>query len=137
MVPLNSAIIGREEAFEQVRGYFHEHEFVLGGNWDYNHGYFDRHLDEARTVWLRIPLTVTRGVLDGDTDSTDAIVKIGTPFVLKHLYNDGLDAEAHANTFGALVDQFQEPVNKDAPVGRSWIEKAEKLLRKVEESWLQ
>ncbi|KPV55076.1 hypothetical protein QJ48_35120 [Paenibacillus sp. A3] len=132
MVPLDSTLQGREEPFEHVRSYLHEHEFALGGNWDYEHGSFDRYLDEGHKVWLRIPFEVTSGVLDGDTDSTDAFVRIGTPFVLKHVYNEGLDQEAQARTYGALMDQFQEPLDKDGTVEDKWVDRAASLLREIE-----
>jgi hypothetical protein len=136
--PLQSTIENKEEAFDSVRNYLHGYEFTLGGNWDYEHGSFDRHLDEAHKVWLRIPFQVTQGVLDGDTDDTDAMIQIGTPFVLKHVYNEGLDKEAHVHaSAGSLIDQFQEPVDKDAPVEEQWVSKAERLLKEVEQNWLQ
>ncbi|MCZ8519345.1 MULTISPECIES: YugN-like family protein [Paenibacillus] len=135
MIPLNSSLVNREEAFEQVRSCLHENQFTLGGNWDYEHGSFDRSLEEGQKVWLRIPFQVTHGVLDGDTDATDAVIRLGQPFVLKHLYNEGLDPEAKGMTFGALIDQFQEPVDKDAAVEPKWVSQAEALLRKVEASF--
>ncbi|OXM86628.1 YugN family protein [Paenibacillus rigui] len=132
MIPINSSLVNREEAFDQVRNQLHQFEFALGGNWDYDHGYFDRYLDEAHKVWLRIPFQVTRGTLEGDTDATEASIRLGQPFVLKHLYNEGLDSEAHVKTMGALIDQFQEPVDKDAPVEDKWVAQAKKLLSEVE-----
>jgi hypothetical protein len=135
MIPLESGLTNHEEAFDQVSHYLHEFDFTLGGNWDYDHGYFDRSLDEAHKVWLRIPFEVTHGALDGDAESTDAIVCIGTPFVLKHIYNDGLDGEAQVHAFGGLIDQFQEPINKDAPIEDKWVAKAEEMLGKVEQGW--
>lgn len=136
MIPINSSIINNVEAFDQVRQYLHGYGFVLGGNWDYDHGYFDRSLDGENKVWLRVPFTVTKGELDGDTDATNAIIQIGQPFVLKHLYNEGLDKEAHVKTYGALIDQFQEPVDKDAPVEPHWTDEARTIIGEVEANWL-
>lgn len=135
MIPLKFELVDREEAFDEVRNYLHEFDFSLGGNWDYEHGYFDRSLDEANKVWLRIPFEVTHGALDGDADSTDAIIHLGTPFVLKHVYNEGLDKEAKVNFTGALIDQFQEPIDKDAPVEAQWVDKAQDLLSQVESTF--
>jgi hypothetical protein len=134
MIPLKSELVNREEAFDQVRNYLHDFDFSLGGNWEYDHGYFDRNLDEAQKVWLRIPFEVTHGVLDGDNDSTDAIIHLGTPFVLKHIYNEGLDNEAKVQVYGALFNQFQEPVDKDAPVEDKWVDQAKDVLHEVEAS---
>ncbi|WP_281885319.1 YugN family protein [Paenibacillus sp. YYML68] len=137
MIPLQSTITGREEAFDAVREYLHGMEFALGGNWDYEHGSFDRYLDEAHKVWLRLPFEVTHGVLDGDTPETGAIVQFGSPFVLKHIYNEGLDSEAQIRTYGALLDQFSSPLDSDAPVEDKWVKEAKELLHRVESTWLQ
>ncbi|WP_079908184.1 YugN family protein [Paenibacillus sp. 32352] len=135
MISLDSTLVNREEAYDQVRNALENHQFTLGGNWEYDHGYFDRALDTENKVWLRIPFAVIRGELDGNSDSVDAVIRMGTPFVLKHLYNEGLDREAQVNTYGALIDQFQEPVDKDAPVSDEWAKKAEAILREVEVNW--
>ncbi|MCY9588787.1 hypothetical protein PC41400_07225 [Paenibacillus chitinolyticus] len=136
MKALNSSLQETVEAFDNVRDYLHTFEFTLGGNWEYDHGSFDRYLDEAHKVWLRIPFEVTEGTLDGDTDETDAMVKIGAPYVLKHVYNEGNDPEAHMMTVSALVNQFQTPLDPDAEIESEWIGKAEKLMRDVEQKWL-
>lgn len=133
MIPLTSSLENREEAFADVNDYLGRYEFTLGGNWDYDHGFFDRYLDEEHKVWIRIPFRVTHGDFDGDSSVSDAVVKLGQPFVLKHLYNDGLDQEADAMVYKALVDQFQSPVDKDAPVEDKWLAEAQQLLRKVEQ----
>jgi hypothetical protein len=135
MKALTSKLEQVQESFDSVRAHLIDHEFTLGGNWDYDHGYFDRYLDEAHTVWLRIPFQVVTGRLEGDTEATDALVRIGTPFILKHLYNDGLQPDARAATYGALVDQFQTPVDSDAEVEDKWIRQASGVLNEVERKW--
>lgn len=136
MQPLASSLEQVQEPFDSVRDRLQEFEFSLGGNWDYDHGYFDRSLDVANKVWLRIPFQVVTGRLDGDTDSTDAIVKMGTPFVLRHVYNEGLSSGAEAETYGAMVDQFQAPLDPDARIEEKWVKEAVGLLKKVEQSWV-
>lgn len=136
MIPLTSTIEKLQEPFDSVQERLHDHEFTLGGSWDYEHGFFDRHLDEARKVWLRIPFHVVTGRLEGETGATDAIIRIGTPFVLKHVYNEGLDQEAEAETVGALFDQFQSPIDADAKVEDKWVSQASELLHKVEKSFV-
>jgi hypothetical protein len=133
MISINSTLENREAGFANVNDYLGQFEFTLGGNWEYDHGYFDRYLDEEHKLWIRIPFTVTRGTFDGVNDASDAVVKLGRPFVLKHLYTDGLDKNADAMMVKALVDQFQTPVDKDAPVEPQWVSEAESLLRKVEQ----
>lgn len=137
MVPLTSKLENIEEGFVNVNRYLEEHEFALGGNWEYDHGYFDRHLDEGQKVWLRLPFQVTHGTMEGESDESDAVIKFGQPFVLRHLYNEGLDQEAAMNVTGAMLNQFQEPVNPDASVDDRWVKKAESVLRNVERGILQ
>jgi hypothetical protein len=135
MKPLTSKLEQVQESFDRVRAYMHEHDFSLGGNWDYDHGYFDRSLDEANKVWLRIPFQVMTGRLEGDTEATDAYIQIGTPFVLNHLYNEGLETGADTDTVGALVNQFQTPKDTDAEVEDRWVQEATTLLNKLESHW--
>lgn len=137
MKTITSSLEQVKESFDSVRDHLHEFDFALGGNWDYDHGYFDRSLDEANKVWLRIPFQVVTGRIDGDTEATDAIVEVGTPFVLKHVYNEGLDQEAEAETYGAMIDQFQAPLDPDAEVDDKWVKEATNVLNKVEQAWMQ
>lgn len=132
MIAILSKLEDHVEGFVNLNNFFEELEFTLGGNWDYEHGYFDRFLDEAHMVWLRIPFQVTSGTMDGDCEDSDAIIKLGTPFVLKHIYNDGLDPEAVPNVYGGLINQFQEPIDKDADVEAHWVEQAKDILQVVE-----
>jgi hypothetical protein len=137
MIPLTSEVENHVDDFVNLNKFFGGFEFTLGGNWDYNHGYFDRYLDGDHMVWLRIPFEVTSGTMDGISDDTDAIVKLGTPFVLKHIYNEGLDPEVVPNVYGSLINQFQEPVDKDADVEAHWLERAKQILQEVEQSFRQ
>lgn len=137
MKAITSTLEQVQESFDKVRDQLQKFNFSLGGNWDYDHGYFDRYLDEAHKVWLRIPFQVITGRIDGDTASTDAVVEVGAPFVLKHVYNEGLDYEADAETYGALINQFQTPLDADAAVENKWVQEAEEVLKKVEQAWVQ
>jgi hypothetical protein len=134
MIEITSKLENHIEEFVNLNDYLGKFEFTLGGNWDYDHGYFDRYLDEAHNVWLRIPFQVTSGTMDGITDNSDAVVKLGTPFVLKHIYNEGLDQEAAPNVYGSLINQFQEPLDKDATIETHWVKQAEHILQEVEQS---
>lgn len=132
MQTLTSSLTGRQLEFDHLINQLNPLEFTLGGGWDYDQGSLDRYLDEGHKVWLRIPFQVVSGTLDGDTLATDALVRIGDPYVLKHVYNEGMDETAPVNTFGALVNQFQTPVDKDAGIETMWIEQAVKWLHKAE-----
>lgn len=121
--------------FTELKDALERYHFGLGGNWEYNHGSFDRRLDgERQTVWLRIPFEVVHGELDPISPQPGTRVMVGTPYVLRHLYNEGDDHTAHFYTLGALVDQFQAPVNADAAVQSSYVTEARDVLRDVEAS---
>lgn len=132
MRTLPSSLTARERSFAEVRDALAAHGFTLGGNWDYDHGSFDCPLDEAHQVWLRLPFRVTVGSVDSEAVDRDAWIRFEQPFVLKHVYNEGVDHEARPRLLGALTDQFQEPVDADASVEPHWIEQAERKLREVE-----
>jgi hypothetical protein len=137
VIALPSSITGKEQNLGVVKQYLESHGFSIGGNWDYDGGYFDCSLDEAQKLWLRIPFAATRGAVDSEAADTDARIKIGEPFVLKHLYNEGTSDQVPARIVGGLTDQFQEPVNPDAELSRDEVKQAESLLRRVEESFPQ
>ncbi|ALS26814.1 YugN-like family protein [Paenibacillus sp. 32O-W] len=132
MIPIDSRLVSREQEFVPMRNMLEQHRFTVGGNWDYDHGSFDCNLDGDNKVWLRLPFTVTNGNLDADTEDNDAKIRLGQPYVLKHLYNEGLDTEAQPRVMGSVIDQFQDPVDPDAQVERQWVEKAGEVLRQVE-----
>ena len=132
MIPLASKLESRKAQYTQARDLLQREGFSLGGGWDYTGGAFDKPLDEAHTVWLRLPFEVISGKLDADTDENDASIRFGKPFVLHHRYTEGLDGEATMNVFGGLVNQFQEPADPDAPVDRRWLDRAESELRRAE-----
>lgn len=132
MVPISSTLTSQVQEFVPFRSTVAERGFVLGGNWDYDHGSFDCALDDANKVWLRIPFEVTIGNLDSESEENDAKIRFGEPYVLKHVYQEGLDREAHPRTAGALVDQFSDPVDPDAEVEPNWVDEAKRKLREIE-----
>jgi hypothetical protein len=137
MIALTSELENQVEEFVTMHDNLSKFEFTLGGNWDYEQGCFDRALDGGNKVWLRIPFQVTSGTMDGISDDCDAVVQLGVPYVLKHIYNEGLDSEAVPNVYGALINQFQEPVDKDAAVETHWVDQAKQILQEVEKSLRQ
>jgi len=133
MIPLSSNLESRQQAFTGTRDELEQHQFSLGGNWDYTNGSFDRSLDEENKVWLRLPFEVINGnVVDVNAD-TNAIIRMGTPYVLKHLYKEGNDSEASARVVGALFDQFQAPTDPDAEVEPKWVDRAKEIVAEVEQ----
>ncbi|WP_231571044.1 YugN family protein [Gordoniibacillus kamchatkensis] len=70
MKPLQSSLEHQVESFDKARDRLAAYQFTVGGNWDYDSGYFDRPLDEARKVWLRIPFQSRDGAIDAETEET-------------------------------------------------------------------
>jgi hypothetical protein len=137
MIPIQSTLTEREFEYATMKDYLQRYGFTLGGNWDYDHGSFDKQLDgEAQKVWLRIPFDVARGELDSEREGLDTLIRFGTPYVLKHLYNEGSDPEASFHTYGALLDQFQTPIDADASVEDNWVIRARQVMAEVEHSLL-
>lgn len=113
-------------------GYFQESlqpDFVLA-NWDYEHGYFDKQLDDQGFVYLRIPVKV----LQGELDSPDAWLEMGVPFVLKHVYRTGVENNIGyvEPVISAAMNQFQEPLDKDGQIEERWIKQAERIVRELD-----
>lgn len=132
MIPISSEIEGRTGKFTELQMRLEEREFELGGNWDYDGGFFDRPLDRERKVWLRLPFQVIDGNMDSEHSENNAQVRLGQPFVLKHLYNEGNDPEASVRVLGAMFDQFQPPVDSNADVEPHWVERGQEVVQELE-----
>ncbi|WP_127570310.1 YugN family protein [Paenibacillus xylaniclasticus] len=132
MIALRSDIEFTECEFAEAKEKLEREQFTLGGNWDYDRGTFDRYLDDERKVWLRLPFEVITGSIDVDRADNNASIKFGTPFVLKHLYQEGNDEEATVRLAGSVFDQFQSPADPDARVEAVWIDKAKHALAAAE-----
>lgn len=127
---IQSSLTGVQGTFGIIRDSLAQDDFSLA-NWEYDGGYFDRKLDEAGTVFLRLPFEVMQGKLD----DADARIQFGTPFVLKHEYQTGLDQDigyATGPLVAPVVNQFQEPVNKDAEVEEEWVQQAAGIVQMIE-----
>lgn len=128
--------MGKEIQFVDLKKILDTYEFNVGGNWDYHHGFFDHSLDgELNQVWLRIPFQVVKGELDPENTDSNILIKIGEPFALRHLYKEGNDRDARFMTYGALVNQFQNPTDPDADMDPKWEDEATKLLKQIEEKF--
>ncbi|GIO08245.1 hypothetical protein J31TS6_42730 [Brevibacillus reuszeri] len=127
MKTIKSSLQGTKGTF----GYLREAlpNFTLA-NWDYEHGFFDRVLDDRNMVFLRLPVKVVTGELD----SEDAWLEIGEPFVLRHVYQTGVEEDIGymEPMVSGVMNQFQEPVDKDAQIDPRWIRKAEAIVKELE-----
>ncbi|MFC5468690.1 YugN family protein [Cohnella suwonensis] len=132
MHTLSSSLTSQVGDYLESKEALQEHGFTLGGNWDFDHGSFDCALDGANKVWLRLPFDVTVGNLDSEAPRSGTRIQFGNPYVLKHIYNEGLDPEMHTRSMGPLLDQFSDPVDPDAEIESHWIEKAKSKLNEAE-----
>ncbi|WP_184663330.1 YugN-like family protein [Texcoconibacillus texcoconensis] len=106
--------------------------YVIGGNWDYEHGYFDYKMeDNGSYLFVRVPFQA----VEGELDQQGVEVKLGRPFLLSHKYQSGLDDWVDDES--ALVNQFSEPVDKDAPFPKEWIDTGRAHVHELEEVLLR
>ncbi len=124
----DTSIVGQEATFGVCSDVFGRHQFHLGGNWDYDHGSFDRILaeDGEATIYVRVPFDVT----EGELDAPEARIVFGTPYVIKHV----AQADTTLNTEGldsGLLNQFQKPADPDAPLDEQWVEEGRRVVEAV------
>jgi hypothetical protein len=102
--------------------------YDIGGNWDYDHGYFDYKMndEEGTYLYLRVPISA----IEGQLDQKGVIVQLGKPFLLAHKYHTGLDD--HVDDPNPWVNQFSEPVDSDAQFPQQWILTGQNLVRELE-----
>lgn len=133
MYPFEETILENVQgSFGRFRDFFEEQGYVIGGNWDYHQGYFDKQLDDqAGYLFVRIPVSMVEGEFGDDT----AQLRIGTPFALLHRYQRGIDEQGNAGLVTASFNQFQEPVDTDAPLDDEQIEQAKQEVKRLEQAF--
>ncbi|AQX53384.1 YugN-like family protein [Priestia flexa] len=105
--------------------------YVIGGNWDYDHGFFDYKInDEVGYQFLRIPFQA----MDGQLDSQGTTVQIGKPYLLSHKYQIGLDDNVHVGNVNASFNQFAEPQDPDAQFPEEYLSLGKELVKEAEEA---
>jgi hypothetical protein len=103
--------------------------YSIGGNWDYDQGAFDYKMtDDGAYRFLRLPFTA----VDGQLDDSNCTVKFGRPYLLSHVYQQGLDDQAHSDNSSATFNQFQEPVDKDGEIPENYLEMGKALVKELE-----
>ncbi|MCG3088979.1 YugN family protein [Sporosarcina cyprini] len=121
---------GKQAYYGEICDHFADQGLILG-NWDYDQGLFDKILYKRGgvTIYLRCPFDVIRGELD----QQDALLLFKKPFIIKHILNIGLDEEESPVLTVTGLEQFQKPVDKDAPIEKksSWAEDAEQVINKT------
>jgi hypothetical protein len=132
MIPLKSRIENLRASYGDLKNIFEQQGFVLGGGYEYDHGFFDKPLDpesdQAHRAYLRVPIFSVEGNIEED----NATVRLGKPFVLKHEFKTGPDDRVTTGAFSGLVNQFAEPADKDDAVETVWVERAKSALDELE-----
>jgi hypothetical protein len=124
-----TALENQKGRFEEIHQLLQEQGFEEGGNWEYDHGFFDRKLqDQPGYLFVRIPVFVEQGAFGED----EAQVRLGTPLLLRHKYQIGNDDNVDIGVHNASLNQFQEPVDSDASLKQEDIEKGRKVIQQVE-----
>jgi hypothetical protein len=129
MIQIPSKIEGQHYPLFKLEQLLKPKGFVIGGNWDYDHGSFDYKIsDEEGYQFLRIPFTA----VDGQLDSAGVTVKLERPFLIHHKYRSGVDDYAAPGNLAASFNQFSEPEEKDAEFPKENIRFGKQLVREME-----
>ncbi|MEH6937024.1 YugN-like family protein [Bacillus sp. JJ664] len=130
MYPLESKLENQTFVLNHIEENLKSHGFVIGPNWDFDHGSFDLLMaNDHGYQYLRLPFKVTSGSLDVD----GAVIQFKTPYLLTHVYNKGLDDNVGIEgNVTASINQFQEPIEPDANVPGKYQKKGREILKSVE-----
>ncbi len=129
MIPMNSELEGKTIELSIMEDKLRQLGYSYGGGWEYDHGYFDYKIDdEDGYLFLRVPIKAVKKELDAD----GAIVEIGQPFMLSHMYQAGVDPEGNIGNISASFNQFQEPTDKDAEIDEKWLKYGERYVKEFD-----
>jgi hypothetical protein len=133
MIEIPSKIVGKHYDLFKLEQLLKPKGFIIGGNWEYDHGSFDYKIadkEQEGYVFLRLPFTA----MDGQLDTHSCTVEFGQPYLLSHIYQAGIDDDAHSDNSSATFNQFQEPVDKDGSISQQYVDEGRKLVKEVEET---
>ncbi len=114
LIPIQSNLEGRTYALYKLEEIMKPLGYSIGGNWDYDKGCFDYKIgEEDGYQFLRVPFTA----VNGELDVPGVIVRLETPYILSHVYQNELDDHVNTLTAGTSgLDQFAEPKDPDGDV---------------------
>ncbi|OEH94037.1 YugN-like family protein [Bacillus solimangrovi] len=131
MIPIKSTIEGKSFNLFELELKLKPIGYDIGGNWDYDHGYFDYKIDdEVGYQFLRVPFEA----VDGQLDSNGCTVKMKRPFLLSHKYQRGLDDNVHVGNFNSSFNQFSEPEDPDATFPKDLVNVGKSLVDELEQA---
>ncbi|MEN1936650.1 YugN-like family protein [Paenibacillus sp. 102] len=130
MIPIQSNLEGHTYALFKLEETLKPLGYSIGGNWDYDKGCFDYKIDEEDGYqFLRVPFTA----VEGELDVPGVIVRLETPYLLSHVYQDELDDQVNMLTAGTSgLDQFAEPKDADGNIKRKYIDIGKVLVQELE-----
>ncbi|QWU47446.1 MULTISPECIES: YugN-like family protein [Bacillus] len=129
MIPIQSNLEGRTYALYKLEEVMKPLGYSIGGNWDYDKGCFDYKIDEEDGYqFLRVPFTA----VNGELDVPEVIVRLETPYILSHVYQDELDNEVNTLAAGTSLDQFAQPKDPDGDVKRKYVNIGKVLVQELE-----
>ncbi|RWR06330.1 YugN-like family protein [Siminovitchia fortis] len=129
MIRIESSIEGRRFNLHKLEQLLKPRGYTIGGNWDYDKGFFDYKMaNDEGYQFLRIPFTA----VDGQLDKRGAVVELGKPFVLNHVYQGGFDDGPNSGNMTASFNQFAEPEDPDGSLDDKYISKGRDLVKNLE-----
>ncbi|WP_141540221.1 YugN-like family protein [Bacillus pseudomycoides] len=130
MIPIQSNLEGHTYALFKLEEVLKPLGYSIGGNWDYDKGCFDYKVDEEDGYqFLRVPFTA----VEGELDVPGVVVRLDTPYLLSHVYQDELDDQVNTLAAGASgLDQFAEPQDADGNIKRKYIDIGKALVKELE-----
>ncbi|OIS61687.1 hypothetical protein A4A36_17850 [Bacillus subtilis] len=130
MIPIPSAIDGQYFLLQELEQVMKPLGYVINGGWEYDHGYFDYKIDDRDGyLFLRIPVNAVQGSLD----ERGAAVRIGTPFMLRQVFQTDVDDQAEGGPFQSLFNQFSEPERRDAEIDPAFLDIGASLVKELED----
>ncbi|MFB6468042.1 YugN-like family protein [Cytobacillus sp. Hz8] len=129
MIEIPSKIEGKQYDLFKLEQLLKPLGYSIGGNWDYDHGYFDYKIENQNGYqFFRLPFQS----IDGQLDSRNCTVQLSRPYLLTHRYEDGNDDEATSGNTSATFNQFAEPKVKDAAVPEKYVDIGKALVFELE-----
>ncbi|RID85378.1 hypothetical protein D1953_11205 [Peribacillus asahii] len=133
MIEVSSKLEGKTFSLWDLEQKLKPLGYVIGGNWDYDHGSFDYLIDNKEGYqFLRLPFQAVDGTLDRD----GAKVELLRPYLLAHQYEGNLDYEGNISNFSASFNQFATPEDSDADFPEKYISYGKSLVQDVEKALL-
>ncbi|USK69738.1 YugN-like family protein [Peribacillus asahii] len=133
MIEVSSELEGKTFSLWDLEQKLKPLGYVIGGNWDYDHGSFDYLINNKDGYqFLRLPFQAVDGTLDRDGTK----VKLLRPYLLAHQYEGNLDNEGNIGNFSASFNQFAAPEDSDADFPEKYISYGKSLVQDVEKALL-